>query len=250
MIKFFRKIRQNLLMENKSSKYFKYAFGEILLVVIGILIALQINNWNEKRVEKNTLNNYYLRILEELVVSENNLNKFKTSIDTLVIENNRTLHILNLKNKDSLPLLKESLWALGTSYSSDFNFPILEEFINEGNLAKVKNSKIKNRLQAFSIQLNSFNNLDKYIENQYFTSIEPYFNKYINYSEVLQKNKKLVQGGPKTNYNNFYNNLELWNIVTFKLETVIIHQARLKSFLNLTNQLKENLIDELDNKNE
>ncbi|WP_396602470.1 DUF6090 family protein [Algibacter sp. R77976] len=49
MIKFFRKIRQNLIMENKTSKYFKYALGEIILVVIGILIALQINNWNENR---------------------------------------------------------------------------------------------------------------------------------------------------------------------------------------------------------
>jgi hypothetical protein len=48
MIKFFRKIRQNLLMENKTGKYFKYAIGEIVLVVVGILIALQINNWNEK----------------------------------------------------------------------------------------------------------------------------------------------------------------------------------------------------------
>lgn len=49
MIKFFRKIRQNLIMENKTSKYFKYALGEIILVVIGILIALSINNWNEDR---------------------------------------------------------------------------------------------------------------------------------------------------------------------------------------------------------
>ena len=49
MIKFFRKIRQNLLMENKTGKYFKYAIGEIILVVIGILIAFQINNWNENR---------------------------------------------------------------------------------------------------------------------------------------------------------------------------------------------------------
>ena len=49
MIKLFRKIRQNLIMENKTSKYFKYAIGEIVLVVIGILIALQINNWNENR---------------------------------------------------------------------------------------------------------------------------------------------------------------------------------------------------------
>ncbi|WP_445749929.1 DUF6090 family protein [Polaribacter sp.] len=53
MIKFFRKIRQKLLSENKFSKYLVYAVGEILLVVIGILIALQINNWNENRkIEK------------------------------------------------------------------------------------------------------------------------------------------------------------------------------------------------------
>jgi len=48
MIKFFRKIRQRLLAENKFSKYLIYAVGEIVLVVIGILIALQINNWNEQ----------------------------------------------------------------------------------------------------------------------------------------------------------------------------------------------------------
>ncbi|WP_411767117.1 DUF6090 family protein [Winogradskyella sp. A3E31] len=48
MIKFFRKIRQNTIKENRFSKYFLYAVGEIVLVVIGILIALQINNWNEQ----------------------------------------------------------------------------------------------------------------------------------------------------------------------------------------------------------
>ena len=48
MIKFFRKIRQKLLTENRTGQYLKYAIGEIVLVVIGILIALQINNWNEK----------------------------------------------------------------------------------------------------------------------------------------------------------------------------------------------------------
>jgi hypothetical protein len=48
MIKFFRHIRQSLILENKTGKYLKYAIGEIVLVVIGILIALQINNWNEQ----------------------------------------------------------------------------------------------------------------------------------------------------------------------------------------------------------
>ena len=51
MIKFFRRIRQNLLLEGKTGKYFKYAVGEIVLVVIGILIALSLNNWKETRQE-------------------------------------------------------------------------------------------------------------------------------------------------------------------------------------------------------
>ncbi len=54
MIKFFSQLRQSLVMENKTSKYLKYAIGEIVLVVIGILIALQINNWNERRKDKKT----------------------------------------------------------------------------------------------------------------------------------------------------------------------------------------------------
>jgi hypothetical protein len=47
MIKFFRKIRYDLIENNKTGKYFKYAIGEIVLVMIGILLALQVNNWNE-----------------------------------------------------------------------------------------------------------------------------------------------------------------------------------------------------------
>ena len=64
MIKFFRKIRQDLLKKNKTGKYLKYAIGEIVLVVIGILIALSINNWNENKkninqVEKAFRNNQF-----------------------------------------------------------------------------------------------------------------------------------------------------------------------------------------------
>jgi hypothetical protein len=59
MIKFFRHIRQRLLTENKFSKYLLYAIGEIALVMIGILLALQVNDWNENRfrrdLEKSTL---------------------------------------------------------------------------------------------------------------------------------------------------------------------------------------------------
>ena len=66
MIKFFRKIRQNLLMENKTGKYFKYAIGEIVLVVIGILIALSINNWNEKRKDNKISEEYLVGITNDI----------------------------------------------------------------------------------------------------------------------------------------------------------------------------------------
>ena len=66
MIKFFRRIRQRLLSENKFSKYLLYAIGEIVLVVIGILIALQINNWNTKQNDKNIENAYIADILQDL----------------------------------------------------------------------------------------------------------------------------------------------------------------------------------------
>ncbi|MCW5518175.1 DUF6090 family protein [Muriicola sp. Z0-33] len=71
MIKFFRRIRQQLLTENKFSKYLIYAIGEIILVVIGILIALQINNWNQDKIETRKEIFHLENILNNL---ENDLN--------------------------------------------------------------------------------------------------------------------------------------------------------------------------------
>src|SRR5210317_1371467 len=66
MIKFFRKIRQRLLSENKFSKYVFYALGEIFLVVLGILIALSINNWNTERINNNRVKQYAKSLVQDL----------------------------------------------------------------------------------------------------------------------------------------------------------------------------------------
>ena len=66
MIKLFRNIRKNLIAEGKTSRYIKYAIGEIILVVIGILIALSINNWNQKRIKHQQLNSVYERIVIDI----------------------------------------------------------------------------------------------------------------------------------------------------------------------------------------
>lgn len=78
MIAFFRKIRKNLVSEGKTVKYFKYALGEIILVVIGILIALQINNWNEYK----KLKVQETEALEEIVSDLNfNIKVFKETLN-------------------------------------------------------------------------------------------------------------------------------------------------------------------------
>jgi hypothetical protein len=77
MIKFFRKIRQNLLLEGKTGKYLKYAIGEIVLVMIGILLALQVNNWNEERKITNTIESLFKVFENEL---ENNIRESNSLI--------------------------------------------------------------------------------------------------------------------------------------------------------------------------
>ena len=114
MIKFFRKIRQNLLMENKTGKYFKYAIGEIVLVVIGILIALQINNWNENRIEnkevKTYLNNLILDLNEDQEVLDrmNNWQTFKYfSMQYLLEMEGTNLYDPIADRKNDIPPLDE-----------------------------------------------------------------------------------------------------------------------------------------------
>ncbi|WP_339614296.1 DUF6090 family protein [uncultured Winogradskyella sp.] len=99
MIKFFRKIRQNLLLENKTGKYFKYAIGEIILVVIGILIALQINNWNEQRKQNRNLRDVYSNLM-------------------LDIKSDSVSYSINLKELKDVDFLQEQLYKIGVKNDS------------------------------------------------------------------------------------------------------------------------------------
>ena len=101
MIKFFRTIRKSLLMENKTSKYFKYAIGEIVLVVIGILIALQINTWNIEKNNQNTLKQFLVEFKEELRL---NIKDLKIDIETIVTEKEIKDKLLKNKRLDTIPL--------------------------------------------------------------------------------------------------------------------------------------------------
>ena len=101
MIKFFRHIRQRLVAESKFSKYFLYAIGEIILVVIGILIALQINNWNEEKALSETELNILNVMLKNLQSDLDDM-AFNIAFYNIRLNANRTV-LEALKNPDKVP---------------------------------------------------------------------------------------------------------------------------------------------------
>jgi hypothetical protein len=145
MLKLFRSIRKGLLSENKFSRYLVYAFGEIILVVIGILIALAINNGNQNRLLAKTEQTYLLGLKEEFHTS-------KLKLTELITVNQNNLEaakkILNHSSDPSQSLSETEFSELMyTAFSSDIAFnpnnSFLIEMINSGNLKNISNPKLR-----------------------------------------------------------------------------------------------------------
>jgi Family of unknown function (DUF6090) len=114
MIKFFRKIRQNLLSEGKTGKYFKYAVGEIVLVVIGILIALQLNNLNDERKTENLRQVYYKQLLQDFEKDKAYIKEHSSIIDSNTVKVKAFKEIYNQPNQPIFQIISETTnldWA-------------------------------------------------------------------------------------------------------------------------------------------
>lgn len=143
MIKFFRKIREDLLAEGKMKKYFKYALGEIILVVIGILIALQINNWNIKKHQQDNIKEYTKLLIQDLEedILMINLNmtamiEISSKIDSLVsIVQNRKIE--DISNIDFLCLTWNLLYR---PYM--WNRTTIDQLKNSGSLQYIENKSL------------------------------------------------------------------------------------------------------------
>ena len=110
-MKLFRKIRHKLILDNKKIQYLKYALGEIILVVIGILIALQINNWNQSKKGRISLNEYLIKIkshTQEDIVQLEELSKGRKQIGELCKKARNS--ILNKTENDNLFLFKDGVY--------------------------------------------------------------------------------------------------------------------------------------------
>jgi hypothetical protein len=144
MIKFFRKIRQKLLKENRVTRYLFYALGEIVLVVIGILIALSINTWNENLKNKNKEK----LILQDLHLEfQKNKEKLQSTIKLHRNVLNGTNAALELINEPEDVLAKhnlDSLIAISLDYG-DFSpsQSVLADLISSGNLNLISSESLR-----------------------------------------------------------------------------------------------------------
>jgi hypothetical protein len=149
MIKFFIKSRQNMINKNRIGKYLLYAIGEIVLVVIGILIALQINNWNEKQkdIAQEQL------ILEQLKSEyQNNL----TQLEEKILMRNEGLEasysLLNQIDNTNIneEELYKSLWQLLRDPTFD---PIKNDIVGSEKLRLIKNDTLVRALSNWSSEV-------------------------------------------------------------------------------------------------
>ena len=145
MIKFFRKIRQRLVSENKFSKYLIYAIGEIVLVVVGILIALQINNWNENQKINDTVKNYYNQLLQDLNKDKAYIEKTISFLDSSMTNYNTYLDSYKVPDMslEQAITLQSSMDYL--SKSIIFNTNTIQTLENTGDI-KLLPFEIKNQL--------------------------------------------------------------------------------------------------------
>jgi hypothetical protein len=235
MIKFFRNIRQNLLAEGKAGKYLKYAIGEIVLVVIGILIALQINNWNENRkLVKVELKMLYelLAVLEtdmsfqhaQIVRLNNTFSSSKLIAkylnDKLPYHDSLDFHFGLVVNDESA-LTRDQAYQKVKSYGLDF----------------IKNDSLKEEL-SWTYETNS-NNLDRLIVD---------FNLYLNVSVVPIFNDLFVSSGYNTeNYSVILTPLDYPSLIENKkyinaLNNVYWKRQEILFFLKRRYQRMENLV--------
>lgn len=167
MIKFFRKIRQKLLAEDKFSKYLIYAIGEIVLVVIGILIALQINNWNEERLANISEDKALLALKNEF---DKNIERFQYIIKERDSAQVVLRTYFDIIANDTIPIEKKAQANKGVYFGGSWGaqYTVLNGLVNSGAIDNIKNDSLKILLTLWPNLVQNWNSeeekLDKLME--------------------------------------------------------------------------------------
>jgi len=179
MIKFFRKIRYDLMEKNKTGIYLKYAIGEIILVVIGILIAVSINNWKQSIDLKEVEQNLYVDLIQELRIDLGGIQGDLYYNNKYLLRYNRASEIII---NDPQRQLIDTLAIIATELTNFSDFKNEESAYNKlatsGKLQLITNKEILTRLQNLGLLYNYINRLEKNQEQIMFT-IVPKLTKYL-----------------------------------------------------------------------
>jgi hypothetical protein len=162
MIKLFNKIRQQMLNENKTRRYLKYAFGEIILVVIGILIALQINNWNEHRKAQNEEQKILTALQSDFKVSKDRLTETMKSQQIVLDFSSILINIHESQDEKEFEYFDTHLDSLsnligyGASwYRAEPITGAYNALISAGKVDLIQNEDLRHLLAQFSADLES-----------------------------------------------------------------------------------------------
>ena len=241
MIKFFRKIRQNLLMENKTGKYVKYAIGEIALVVIGILIALSINNWNQEslnNIERNQLlkglNNEFKQNKKQLQDIVNAYDKSKkVSIELMTF-----IGIKNIdKSKiDTINILIDGIFPY-IDYLPSNN--AIDDIIQSGKLKRLDNAMLSSKLSDWKTLIYILESREKKLDDWTMLETLPYLDRYISWRDIGVSNNYgwSTKGKLPTDYNFILNDLEFENILENHIFFVNQSKNRYEEIINLVEEI-------------
>jgi len=262
MIKFFRHIRKSLLMENKTSKYFKYAIGEIVLVVIGILIALQINNWNEiskeQAKETNYLKNLQRDLNDQIVSIDNqivNATNFINAASYLITYFNGN----STKNIDSVFFTKLS--DLHTRKTFVITDPTYTDLLSSGNINLISKEIFKDQLIQYYQELERIekviqNNNTLLVDQQFastFLDIGYYFSNIsadklntaakVKSLELTSLYNKELENISKKLLLNSENKLRLMNVINVRHTVSLGHLGMMQNSKQTTQKLLKELND-------
>jgi len=244
MIKFFRKIRQKLLSENKFSKYLLYAIGEIVLVVIGILIALSINNWNEERKSNNLLQKYKQSIIAELKIDLLKLDELDSIHNSWRNSLRNYLDYYNTRNPD-VYILKSKRDSSKTGLTTPFHTSTysIQDLISTGNL-RLFPAHIKNAILKYK-DIHDINVLSEQNSGNFALVSYAEFEQAIDLLVAYNYSEKVNSGVDNWHYHLNSPQMRLWNNVLAKFLNfyeyqLVIHEQIRKESKELIKVLNKN----------
>jgi len=207
----------------KTGKYLKYAIGEIILVVIGILIALQINNWNQQRLDTIDRNKIVANLNAEFAQNKLHLQKIAkvyVNAENTGIELMSYVGLDNLKELDKriLDSLLNDIFP-STDYLPSNN--AIDDIIQSGKLKSLDNPELSSKLSDWKGLLYTLSSREKKLDDWASLEVIPYLNRYISWRDVdvASNSSWATKGELPTNYEYIFSDLEFENI----LENFIFH---------------------------